>query len=613
MLSGVLADVIKAVDNNTVILLYLYRDYFAPFDYVNKAIEEKSGYSREELLTKVTPSDLVHPSVREEIYKNFQRRIRGEKLPVSYEMPVIDRWGNTKWIYVSFSVVEYKGGLAILGIGTEVTERKEAEDLLKTIVDILPYGLVVIDKDFNVIFCNRQSIRWMKNKNLGYPYGMKCYEAFHGREKPFDDCVAFQAFRNGVPHVHEVRRESKRGERWFEISAYPVKELNNEIKKVVVYARDITETKKLKEEEIKVQKLESLALLAGGIAHDFNNILTGIMGNISLALSACSDSEVRKFLKEAEKNCLYAKKLTYSLLTFSKEEKPRVKPERVGEIVTEALNLISVPSRIKVVKDFPEDLKSVLVDKEQMVRVLQNILINAVEAIDGIGEIEIKAENTSLENGDFVRIIIKDTGKGIPKDVLPKIFDIFYSTKSKGTGLGLAVAYSIVKKHGGKIEVSSEEGKGTTFTIILPASSAIERRKIGGKGLEGLKILIMDDNHGIVNMLSLYFKKQKAIVYTAYKGEEVLKILESIERKGEHIDVFIFDIVVPDGMGGLELLKAIKGEYRDACFIAISGYYEFSKQGELEKAGFDAFVRKPFSLDYLRKTIIEACKKEGLK
>lgn len=607
----VLSDVIKAVDGNKVILFYIHRDYCAPFDYVNRAVVEKSGYTREELLTRVSPADLVHPAFREKIYENYKKRIKGEEIPISYEMPVIDKWGNTRWIYVTFTVVDYKGEPAVLGIGTEITERKEVEGLLKTVLDILPHALVVIDRDFNVLFCNRQSVKWMKGKGVDDPRGMRCYEAFHGRDEPREDCVAKEAFEDGLPHVREVERESKRGRRYFEVSAYPVKEFNGEVKKVVVYARDITDAKRLKEEEVKVQKLESLALLAGGIAHDFNNVLTNVMGNISLALSVCDKPEVKKFLEEAEKSCLYAKKLTYSLLTFSREEKPKVKPERVEEIVEEVLSLITVPDEIEVATFFPEDLKPVLVDKEQMVRVLQNILINAIEAISGEGKITIKAENVFKHGKELVKIAVEDTGKGIPEDELPRIFDIFYSTKSKGTGLGLAVAYSIVKKHGGDIEVFSEVGRGSTFVITLPASRKTEENMELRGDISGLKIFVMDDNEGIVNMLKLYFEKHGVEVYTASKGEDVLDALRRLEKEGKSVDVFIFDIVVPEGMGGIELLKALKERCGKAKFIAISGYYDFSREKELSEAGFDAFVRKPFSLDYLKKTILEVCSKEA--
>ena len=605
MFDHILNDLIKALDENEIILLYVYRDFFSPFDYVNCAVSLKSGYSKEELLNKITPSDLVHPSVREEIYANFKRRIKGEPVPPSYEIPCVDKFGNTKWIHMAFSKIDYQGDPAILAIGAEITEKRKVENLLKVIVDILPHGLVVVDDNYNVIFCNKQAKRWMKNKSISDPIGEKCFRVFHLKDEPCKDCVAFRCLKSGMAVFEEVKRTSRSGDRWFEIGAYPIKGFEETVKEVVVYAKDITESKRLKEEELKSQRFESMALLAGGIAHDFNNILTSIMGNISLAMSISNSQEVKKYLKEAEKSCLYAKKLTYSLLTFSREEKPKMSAEDVISLLKEAISLVSFPERIKIYQEYEQDLPCVLIDRDQMVRVFQNIFVNAIEAITGQGEIRVSA----VRDGDFVKISITDTGKGIPKEILPRIFDVFFSTKSKGTGLGLSVAYSIVKKHGGDIEVFSEEGKGSTFVVYLPVAESHEGKLKDLKDMQKKNVVVMDDNKGIRDMLKLYLEKQGFSVYTASKGEELLDMLENLKRKGLDIHLFILDIVVPDGMGGFEVIKKIRNEFPNSGFIAISGYYHLS-QG-IEDLGFDEFVRKPFTFDNLKCAILKVLNAKG--
>ncbi len=255
---------------------------------------------------------------------------------------------------------------------------------------------------------------------------------------------------------------------------------------ILIVIRDITSQKKIENEVLKLEKLESLSLLAGGIAHDFNNMLTAVIGNLSLCrLNNIKKDELNSYLEESEKACLRAKELTQQLMTYAKGGTLNLKTHDIRNVIQSIVSFIIHGSNIKPVYEFTDDLKLVNIDLSQIEQVIQNLVINAREAMADGGILTIIAENIiindeslikspveniPLKNGNYVKIIFKDNGNGIADKNIKKIFDPYFTTKPNGTGLGLPTAFSLLKKHNGAISVESEIGKGTTFIIYLPAS-----------------------------------------------------------------------------------------------------------------------------------------------
>lgn len=236
--------------------------------------------------------------------------------------------------------------------------------------------------------------------------------------------------------------------------------------------------RQIEEELVRVQKFESLGVLAGGIAHDFNNLLTVISGNINLGLMQTDEGhKAYQRLKEVEKATQRAVELTRQLLTFSRAGIPVKHKTNIESLVRETAGLALSGTATSFDLSFPQELPDIEIDAGQISQVIHNMVINADHAMPGGGKIDIKCEIVSVDSdtglplraGDYVRLSIRDGGIGIPKEHLAKIFDPYFSTKQKGSGLGLAMSYSIVTKHGGHIHVESETGKGTTFQIYLPA------------------------------------------------------------------------------------------------------------------------------------------------
>jgi PAS domain S-box-containing protein len=283
------------------------------------------------------------------------------------------------------------------------------------------------------------------------------------------------AIKSG-PQTFEWHAKRKNGQPfWVEVALKFAEFSGRQI--VIAVARDISDRKQVEEELIKIKKLESIGVLAGGIAHDFNNILASILGNISLAkLYVNSDGEkAQKLLHEAEKASLRAKDLTHQLLTFSKGGEPIKHVASIAAVIKDSSGFVLRGSNSKCKYNFSGDLWPVEIDTGQISQVIQNIIINANQAMPEGGIIDIICENyvkdenlpLALPHGEYVKISIRDKGIGIPVNLLDKIFDPYFSTKQEGSGLGLALTHSIIVQHAGHIDVESEPGEGTTFSIYL--------------------------------------------------------------------------------------------------------------------------------------------------
>jgi len=384
---------------------------------------------------------------------------------------------------------------------------------------------------------------------------------------------------------------------------------------------DITESKRLEAEQQRIEKLESIGTLAAGIAHDFNNYLTGIMGNISLAIRHIDPkSKAPDHLEEAERACLKAKDLTQQLLIFSRGGTPIKKPVNIGKLMREATTFALRGSKVKPVFSLPDDIWAVEADEGQINQVINNIIINADQAMPNGGIINIDVENhvigsrgrIPLPAGDYVHIAIKDSGSSIPKEYSERIFDPFFTTKQKGSGLGLTTAFSIVKSHDGYITFESESGTGTVFHIFLPASEKTalveevsSETPISGTG----RILVMDDEGIIREMLHKMLNLAGYEVELTKDGAEAIKRYAEAKGAKKPFDAVIMDLTIPGGMGGKEAIKELIKIDPNIKAIVSSGYATDPIMSDCKKYGFSAVVTKPYNVAQLEKTLHSLLKK----
>ncbi len=383
------------------------------------------------------------------------------------------------------------------------------------------------------------------------------------------------------------------------------------------------EHKLLEREHLKSAKLESISTLAGGIAHDFNNLLTGIMGNIGLAKTYTDlPQKASETLDEAEKAAVRARDLTQQLLTFARGGKPVKKTVDIAELIKEPATFALRGSSVRLELSLPDNLWPVEVDEGQMNQVVQNMVINADEAMPTGGVLKIGAANSALKEvsalplpkGRYVRIEIRDTGVGISKAHLQRIFEPYFTTKKKGSGLGLSTVYSVIKNHGGYVVAESAQNKGATFHIYLPASVKPAKVKKEPKSVNpvqaGGMILVMDDEEVIRKMLSnmLSLAGYKAVL-TSDGAEALAKYAQALES-GEPFDAVIMDLTIPGGMGGKEAIKKLLEIDPGASVVVSSGYATDPIMSEYKKYGFSAVIAKPYSVKQLEETLRSLSKRK---
>jgi PAS domain S-box-containing protein len=406
--------------------------------------------------------------------------------------------------------------------------------------------------------------------------------------------------------------KGREGCRYVSASSSPIRDRDGIIIGVVLVFRDITELKKLEEELLKVQKLESIGVLAGGVAHDFNNLLTSIMGNISLSsLPDISDEKVKRSLLQALKACHKAKDLSTQLLTFSKggalENRTVVSLEKV---IRETANFTMSGSNIDFDFIVDDKLWTVEIDEGQISQVISNMLINAAQAMTNHGKITIRIENAEarkekgvpLDDGKYVKTTITDEGIGIPKEYMSRIFDPYFTTKQSGSGLGLSTSYSIIKNHGGYITVESELHVGTKFVIYLPAKgysvsaeASIENRIKKGRG----RVLIMDDKMEVREAAGEMLRHMGYEVEFAKDGSEALKLYKRAKMENVPFDTVIMDLTVPGGMGGKEAIEKLLVFDPGVKAIVSSGYSSDPILEKYQKYGFKGVLPKPYEMGKL--------------
>ncbi len=381
------------------------------------------------------------------------------------------------------------------------------------------------------------------------------------------------------------------------------------------FFRDVTERKKIIEELIKTQKLESLGILAGGIAHDFNNLLNGIFGYLDLIKeSSGEDQEINDYCERALSAYYRAKDLTRQLLTFAKGGLPRKTAIDIEKVIREAMLISLSGSWINTEYAFSNKLWKIEADEGQISQVISNLAINARQAMEGGGTITVKAENIILDKdsklplnpGAYLKISFGDQGGGIPDELTQKIFDPFFTTKQEGSGLGLATVYSIIKKHEGYITMVSELGKGTVFYMYLPAMTrdiTIARKTEQSPEKGSGRILLMDDEDLVQQFVKTSLRQLGYSVTTAQEGREAVELYKQARASGNPYLAVILDLTVPAGMGGEQTLKELQKIDPDIKAIVSSGYADNEIMSKYKEYGFKAAVSKPYRVNELSKVL----------
>jgi len=385
---------------------------------------------------------------------------------------------------------------------------------------------------------------------------------------------------------------------------------------------DITERKRNEESLQNAQKLESLGVLAGGIAHDFNNLMGGIFGYMDLALQKSIDRQVSSYLAKALATMDRARGLTRQLLTFSTGGAPVRDIGQLFPFVQETTQFALSGSSVSCSFNVSEKLRPCNFDKSQIGQVVDNIVINAQQSMPDGGTIEVSAENISfgekrhhaLAAGDYVKISIKDHGVGILHEILPRIFDPFYTTKAKGHGLGLATCYSIVSKHGGCIDVESESGKGSTFHVFLPACAETVsdcEKKPAAKHTGSGTFLVMDDEEVIRDALCDMLESLGYAAVCKENGRQAIDFVASETKANRTIVGMVFDLTVAGAMGGKEAVGEIRKLCPDTPVFVASGYTEDPVMSNPQKYGFTASIGKPFRKSELSEMLEKHMKKQS--
>ena len=519
-------------------------------------------------------------------------------------------------------------GKPLIKSGTvqDITESKKTEEALrqsrefiKTILDTVDEAFIVIDADYRIIMVNSAY-----GRQTGMPaediIGRHCYEISHQSSKPCyeqgEECAVRHSFERGEPHTCVHRHSDKNGNvLYVETKSYPLRDASGKVISAIEVINNITDKHLLEEQILRTQKLEAVGLLAGGIAHDFNNLLQGVFGNISMVkMRSDKDSASYRMLEEAERALNLARNLTRQLLTFSKGGEPVKEVVSLPLVIQDSVKFALSGSNVKYTFSMDENLWPVEADEGQISQVINNIVLNAGDAMPEGGTIKIQVRNVllgeksilPLEKGKYVMIVIEDSGIGILSHHLSKIFDPYFTTKQKGSGLGLATSYTIIKKHDGIMDVKSEPGVGSTFFIYLPASGkklpsaeAKVKKLLTGKG----KILVMDDEEIIRIVTGQMLKALGYEAAFAENGEQAVEKYSDAQQSNKPFDAVILDLTVRGGMGGHDTVKKLMEMDPDVNAIVSSGYTEDTLMSHYTNAGFKAGLSKPYDIEELSKTL----------
>jgi len=542
------------------------------------------------------------------------------------EVKMLDKDRKERNIYLRAYSIKNKEGkvVGLVGMHTDITERKRAEEALRENQARL---------DLALLSAHMGVWRWEIKENRRYFDDLTCqllginpatftgtledfFRAVHPEDHEMIKTALAQTIELNVPYEPSYRIIWPDGSvHYIAARGKLVRDDKGQPLRINGILWDITDQRLLEDERLKTQKLESIGTLAGGIAHDFNNLLQSIFGFISMAKRTFDQREKSlAMLTQAEKALHQSVNLTSQLLTFSKGGTPVKKVFALRPLIEDSVAFALSGSRTKYEIVIDENIRSVEADEGQIGQVIQNIVLNADQAMPLGGMIRVSVRNIPAAAivpptellGDFVEISISDQGIGIPPEHLARIFDPYFTTKVKGSGLGLATSYAIIKNHEGQLRVQSEAHKGTTFFIYLPASSvnadepkSQARPTVVRKG----RVLVMDDDEMVRRVSGELLNALGHDVTFAQAGEDALETYRAAWDAGRPYDVVILDLTIRGGMGGLETLRMLAEIDPDVKAVVSSGYSDDAALSNYRELGFRAFLKKPYNVEDLQRTL----------
>ncbi len=604
--------------------------------FVNSAYCQYFKKTREELIGK-NFFQFILQKEQSKVKKHFES-LTQEKPVVSYEHRVLAPDGKIRWqTWTDHAIFNNNGVLQqYLSIGLDVTESKkteqalrESEERFRELAELMPETIFEMNLEGTLTFVNRNAYNYFGYTPADLKQGLSSFDMIRAEDRALAKQNVARILKGERPDINEYTALRKDG------TTFPVMihsaPIFKEGKPVGLrgFIIDMADRKKAEEERRKLevqfqqaQRFEALGTLAGGIAHDFNNLLMNIQGNTSLMLFEIDNAHPHfELLKNIEKQVKSGALLTRQMLGYARKGKFNVKPLDLNQIVGESAETFGrTRKEITIERELEDNLFSIAADQGQIEQVLLNLYVNASDAMPGGGKLFLKTKNETHLNikgdrynpkpGNYVQLTISDTGTGMDKATMERIFDPFFTTKAmgRGTGLGLASVYGIIKNHDGYIDVDSVKGRGTTFTIFLPATekrvedhAEADTRLIKGSGT----LLIVDDEQLVLDVGVNMLERLGYTVLKAHNGAEAVKIFEAHK---DRIKMVILDIIMP-GMGGGMVYDKIKAINPKVKVLLSSGYSVDGMAIELLERGCDGFMQKPFTMEQLSGKIQQILRK----